>query len=192
MKTKDLIALLQEADPTGEEECCIGNTDIYFVERLPAYWDGPLQVLKKNPDTEYYSIIGAEYRRSGTKIDIKTFSINDAIFNDENLPVTYDSENAEKYCCDRVEKYRKEAVEIKNDIERGHFIEYVGKKYKEHSGEYDLGLVAKWYYDNNWNYKTPLPEDLDKCISINDRREIQWDRGITWEQLMHEYDDTGY
>ena len=31
MKIKDLIAALQEADPSGEIECCVGNVDIWYV-----------------------------------------------------------------------------------------------------------------------------------------------------------------
>ena len=42
MKTKDLIKLLKEADPTGEEEVCIDNNPVWFVQRMPAYYDGRL------------------------------------------------------------------------------------------------------------------------------------------------------
>ena len=42
MKTKDLIKMLKEADPTGEEEVCIDNQPVWFVQRMPAYYDGRL------------------------------------------------------------------------------------------------------------------------------------------------------
>lgn len=191
MKTRDLIAALQEADPSGEIECCVGNVDIHFVSREPSYYDGPLQVLKRDSTTEYYNIIGAEYRRSGSKVQIHTLSIDSAIFNDEEMPVTYDSENTKDYCGNRVEKYRAEAIKIKNSVELEHFVKYISEKYKEHKDEYNLAVIAKWYYDGNWDYNNPLPEDLrDKGLSINERREIQWDREITWEKLLEEYEDT--
>jgi hypothetical protein len=76
MKTKELIRLLQEQDPSGELECCVYNVDIHCVECLPAFYDGSLQVLKrdhsKNP---YYNVIGAAYVDQGHKIVIKPLSI---------------------------------------------------------------------------------------------------------------------
>ena len=190
MKTKDLIAALQEEDPSGELECCVGNVDIHFLSTEPAYYDGPLQVLKRDPTTEYYNIIGAEYRRGGMKVQIHTLSIDGAIFNDETTPVTYDCDNTKLYCGDRVDRYRADAIKIKNSVELEHFVRYIKEKYQEHKELYDLEKVAKWYYDINWDYKKPLPEDLiDIGMSINERREVQWDREITWEKLMEEYDD---
>ena len=48
MKVKDLIKQLQELDPTGEIEVCVGNSDIIDISLFPAYYDGYLQVLKKD------------------------------------------------------------------------------------------------------------------------------------------------
>ena len=36
MKSKELIQLLQEEDPTGEVEVCVNNVDIYFLSTEPA------------------------------------------------------------------------------------------------------------------------------------------------------------
>lgn len=69
MKSKTLIEMLQKADPTGNEEVCVGNVDIHFVETMPAYYDGTLQVLERNEELECYNIIGAKYRRSGVKFN---------------------------------------------------------------------------------------------------------------------------
>lgn len=81
MKTKKLIQLLQEADPTGELECCVGTTtDIRYVDVLPAYYDGRLQVLKVN---EKNQVIGAKYVREGSKVCIHTLSISDAVIDCE-------------------------------------------------------------------------------------------------------------
>ncbi len=81
MKTKTLIALLQKADPSGEEECCVGNIDILDVWIEPAYWDGCLQVLKRDENSKGYSVIGAKITSKGKKVVIDTHSIKSAIWN---------------------------------------------------------------------------------------------------------------
>lgn len=48
MKTKKLIELLNQCDPSGELEVCLDNIDICSVGREPAYYDGALQVLIRN------------------------------------------------------------------------------------------------------------------------------------------------
>ena len=53
MKTADLIRRLQEADPTGELECVAGGEDVYFVQRLPMYYDGW-------PHVSYYPAKGGD------------------------------------------------------------------------------------------------------------------------------------
>lgn len=116
MKTKELIAQLQECDPSGEEEVSVGNHDIHFVEREPAYYDGCLQVLKRNERTDCYNVVGAEIRGQGQKIVIHTLSIRWAILNDNKLPVTFDGEYAQKHYTDRVAEWRKEATDIDAEI----------------------------------------------------------------------------
>ena len=121
MKTKELIRQLQEADPTGEEEVCVGNTDIHFVEVLPAYYDGRLQVLKRDETCNYYNIIGAEFVAEGKKIAIHPLSIKDAIFNDPNLPVSFercDSCMNCEYLKEWVEDWRKETRKIYDEVDK--------------------------------------------------------------------------
>ena len=48
MKSKELIRLLQEEDPSGEVEVCVQNFDILGIHTEPAYWDGSLQVLMRD------------------------------------------------------------------------------------------------------------------------------------------------
>src|SRR3990172_7574886 len=67
MKTADLIRRLQEADPTGELECVVGGEDVYFVQRLPMYYDGLPTLLVHDPskrDREW-SIVGLKVPDSG-------------------------------------------------------------------------------------------------------------------------------
>ena len=114
MKTKDLIAQLQAADPTGELECCIGNSDVWYVYREIAYWDGCLQVLKRNPDTKYYNVIGGEYRSNGEKVVIRELSLFDAILNDSEVPITYETD----YCKRKYEKLIEEERELIRKIDK--------------------------------------------------------------------------
>ena len=76
MKTKELIRLLQEADPTGEEEVCVNNEDILDVGTEPAYWDGTLQILERDEKlSPYYNVVGATFKREGCKVSIFTHGI---------------------------------------------------------------------------------------------------------------------
>lgn len=108
MKTKDLIAALQKEDPTGELECCVGNIDIHFVSQEPAYYDGSLQVLERDMTNQYYNIIGAKFVRSGSKVQIHTLSIEEAILEHPDMLVdcTDDRHGRE---APRVEKWREDA-----------------------------------------------------------------------------------
>lgn len=58
MKSKELIKQLQEIDPSGEIEVGVGRSDIYFVSKYPAYYDGPNFILTKDLSKTNYNIIG--------------------------------------------------------------------------------------------------------------------------------------
>jgi hypothetical protein len=123
MKTRDLITALQEADPTGEEEVAVGNEDIHFVDVEPAYYDGCLQVLKRDEaKTDCYNIIGGEIRSGGKKIVVHTLSLRWMLLDTPDAPVTFDGEYAEKHNAERVAKWREEAksaiAEIAQDRRR--------------------------------------------------------------------------
>lgn len=88
MKTSELIRRLQEADPSGEAECCVDNEDIHFLEVLPAYWDGRLQVFTRDPaKAGWFDIVGAKITSAGTKIKIRHLSIEDLLIDDPEMPV---------------------------------------------------------------------------------------------------------
>lgn len=90
MKVKDLIERLNRLDPTGEIEVAVGgNIDIHFLDLREAYYDGRLQVLKRDPSKKgWYDICGADIRGAGMKIAIIPLSIEGAILNNPDLPVT--------------------------------------------------------------------------------------------------------
>jgi len=108
MKTKEVIRLLQKADPTGEEEVSVGNQDVYDVAREPAYWDGCLQVLQRDESLNCYNVIGAKYTSEGVKIVISPLGIDRALWENPDLPVEYEGDLADDYK-ERVEKWRQEA-----------------------------------------------------------------------------------
>lgn len=68
MNSRDLITALQSADPTGETEVAVYNAPIRRVERLPAYYDGALQVATIEGDR----VIAYKVVRSGDKLQIVT------------------------------------------------------------------------------------------------------------------------
>lgn len=93
MKTKELIRQLQEADPSGELDCCMETTtDIDFVERLPAFYDGIQEILVRDPnkDREDYNIVGGIFTGEGVKVCIRSYSIEDALWDyDGKFPIEY-------------------------------------------------------------------------------------------------------
>lgn len=116
MKTKDLIAALKEADPTGELEVCVRNVDILGVWTDPAYYDGCLQVLKRDEEGEFDHTLGAEFRSSGHKVVIHDMSIRDALLDAPEMPIAYDGPYAERNYSDVVDEWRREVRAINAEI----------------------------------------------------------------------------
>lgn len=112
MKSKDVIAMLQSLDPTGECDVSVGNVDILSIEIEPAYWDGCLQRLVRDPTSQHYNVIGGEYTSNGDKIVIGIHSIRDAIMTNSDLPVTFaGGMDMSDYVKD-VEEFRKESLKL--------------------------------------------------------------------------------
>jgi len=196
MKTKDLIAELQKLDPEGELECCVDNADIHFVDRVPAYYDGCLQVLLKD---EKGRIQGAKYTSEGVKIKIHTLSVCDAIFDWQDMPVEFEGSYNFDYYKERVESFREQTEEICNDVEGGSFVQYAKNRFaKIRTEDLDVDEVveaAKKFYKDNMDYRDEMPQDIKMEIkskeidgkerayypSWHDKRTQQWDREITMD-----------
>lgn len=121
MKTKELIRQLQAADPTGEEEVSVGNVDIHFVDREPAYYDGCLQVLVRDENNKFYNITGAKLVSRGSKVVIHTLSITDALWDNAELPIDYSGltdAQALRYK-ESHDKTRQEVRDCEREIEQG-------------------------------------------------------------------------
>jgi len=111
MTTGELIAALREADPDGTTPVCVSNDDIYFVERLPAYYDGRLQQLVHDESKRgrAWSIVGARVISAGNKVKIRTMSIQEVLIDKPELPI----EGADP---ETVARWRDEAREIRDGL----------------------------------------------------------------------------
>lgn len=119
MKTKDLIKLLQETDPSGELQCSINGVDIYFAQIKPGYWDGVYQVIIKDEDKKNQcNIVGMEYRSDGDKLCIETYSIKDVMLDDPNIPVKVIDVFCNKKMQKTVNKWRKEIKDIIKKVDK--------------------------------------------------------------------------
>jgi len=105
VKTSELIRLLQEADPSGEAECCVDNEDIHCLDVLPGYYDGRLQVFTRDPTKlPYFDIVGAKITGRGTKVKIRHLSIEELLIDNPEMPVDT-SEVSPEYATN-VERWR--------------------------------------------------------------------------------------
>ncbi len=91
MKTKKLIKLLQDNDPSGELECTVNGIDIYSVARQPGHFDGAYEILVRDESRTNYNIVGAKITSESEKIILEPLSIKEAISEDPKLPVEFDS-----------------------------------------------------------------------------------------------------
>jgi len=114
MKTKDVIKMLQEADPSGELECCIDNADIFFVDVIPAYWDGCFQTIGRDENNKIQNVT---IHSQGDKVIIHYYHASDIILDRPDLPVYYDSEYSEKHCKPKVEAAREKAKRIIKEVD---------------------------------------------------------------------------
>ncbi|SRR6266705_837100 len=109
MKTKELIAALQEEDPTGESEVQAEGIPIFFVEKLPAWYDGPMNVLEQDKTGR---VTGYKVTKIGSKIRLHTVSLAEFIIENPDKEVDLSGLN------NTGQKEYKEYIEnVKNGIE---------------------------------------------------------------------------
>jgi hypothetical protein len=199
MKTKELIRRLQAEDPSGEEEVTVMGCDIYFLSTEPGYYDGCYQRLRHDPaKAPYYDIVGADYIGSGLKVVIHTYSISDLLLDNPEAPVGFIDVSHPEWYEQSVEKRRNEVRQMHQDLESGHFAEYIvrrmGIEWNENCDEDLVKAEARKWADENLRHDDPMPKDILKRqeleenpngsfsmhnLSWNQRRERQWDREIT-------------
>lgn len=185
MKTKELIKRLHEADPSGEEEVTVGNTDIHFVCAMEAYWDGCQQILIRDEKEKCYNIIGGKVRAEGTKIMIHLHSISDAIFSNPKLPVDYSevpkhSKSHYKTAHDDMRAYAKK---VDTKIRLRNFIDFVKIRVPVAPEELINDTATDFYMRNIEHNTRTLPDfdrkDLKKGFnSIHNREQTYWNNNI--------------
>lgn len=120
MTTNELIIALKEADPSGKLDVTVGKTPIHFVEQIPSYYDGKLQRLVHSKNKEpYYDIVGAIVTDKGSHVTVHTLSIQDAIYENVDLPVTFLlSKDREEEYREEVEEWRRSSHDIDYDVQK--------------------------------------------------------------------------
>ncbi len=81
MKSKEVIRQLLELDPSGETEVfCDG--DIFFLCKLPAYYDGRPSILIKDQNLKCYNVVGLkQINENAEKIQIVSLTEDDVVEN---------------------------------------------------------------------------------------------------------------
>jgi len=142
MKTKELIEQLKENDPSGELEVCVDNLPIYFVDVLPAYWDGRLQCLIQDHSKDpYYNIVGYRITSNGDKLNLRTMDLGTVLLDNPEAVVELDLDSmpSEKPRWEKiVEKERKEARTILRDVCLESIKEDSGNRWEEFKKNRDL------------------------------------------------------
>jgi hypothetical protein len=182
MKTKDLIAQLQVADPTGEEHCCIGNADIWSVNVEPAYYDGCLQVIERD---QVNRPLRGHRVRSGYKVVLSPLFLHDALDYDEFVIEYLDDNDRAQY--ERADQeWRRQNREIDFKSEMGIFSSWVFLKIQSMK-PIPLGWVERIKKAAEAFYKEHRGPDVDgKAIedwpwqnrSYADRLEALWEEVI--------------
>ena len=203
MKSRELIRLLQEEDPTGETEVCVGNVDIFSVHTEPAYYDGRLQLLVRDESKKpYYDVVGGKYCTSGLKVVVTPLSITDVLWDDPDATVDYSElgESTVAHYKESDDQTRQASRDVTLKVEMEHFQHWVKKKADEirpgGAGEdyyQSIKTTANYFFEKNLHADDPLKDippkkeiskgkDGDKEYlswpSFNDRREAMWDDAL--------------
>lgn len=187
MKTKDLIAKLQEADPSGELHCCIDNGDIEEVNVEPAYWDGALNIVERDEAGRYTC---AYRQRSGSKVVLSPIYVNDIAGEQPGVRIKYlTEEDRARYEKDDLESTRWRR-EINFQVERDAFSTWVFEKIQR-SKVIPLGWVERIKSAAEAFYLANRGPDVDGKIIVDrgwkdnkswrDRLETLWEEIIRVE-----------
>jgi len=180
MKTKDLIKMLQEEDPTGEGYMRVQGGAIIYVEAKEGYWDGSYKYY--DPETRKLHIT-----TKGYKVDVITIDVNDIVWDEcgdmkkirERIVPDFEdysdpNQRKEKYdnFWKNVEKEAVDAKESWEQIEKD-FIDRIIEKYKG-------GWICR-YLDGDDPFKMKETKKLGyRCLWYP----LQWKKGIKKDTLV--------
>jgi hypothetical protein len=188
MKSKELIRQLLELDPKGEVEVCVGNHDIWTVDLEPAYYDGRLQVLVRDPELtgKCFDIVGAKYVSKGQKITITSMGVTDVLWDNPDAKIDYSEvePHAGRYR-ESDDKTREASRDVEVKVEKDAFHRWMKEKAEAiRPGGEDCRRSAHYHYDKlGLTPKDPvkeLPPKKDKdgyewWPSWDERRRAMWD-----------------
>lgn len=123
MKTKELIKQLQEQDPSGELDVCAGNDPILFVEKLPAYYDGPKHMLIQDASRTGYNITGFKITGKGEKVKLHVYDLECYLADNYSGLVDVSELSSEHKA-----RYRKKIAEFKSEMNKIDEISSLSKK----------------------------------------------------------------
>lgn len=117
MKTKELITKLLELDPDGQLECTVGNCSINYIELLPAYYDGRLQIIEYDKDGRPLS---GKYVSNGKKLCISYTTIQECVMENSDFPVDFSEleEVSRKRYSSYIDEFRKKSIELDKEFNR--------------------------------------------------------------------------
>jgi hypothetical protein len=120
MNTRQLIAALHEADPSGEAPVVVDNAEVYVVEHIQAYWDGRAQLhIVDESKKPYWHIVGMRVTSKGSKVRLTTVSVEDFIdnFPDGEVVIDVGNERMRAEWEERVAQYRAGIKSVLAEIE---------------------------------------------------------------------------
>lgn len=163
MRTSELIALLQKVDPSGDTEVVIDGESIMAVDMLPAYYDGPYQMIHRNQNGRIES---ASIVREGFKVELKCMTIEDAMWTNEDLVV-----NAPTELDSVVQSWRDNVKDAKQESCYALFRQYVFDKARIYAVEIkdQFEKQVRDFYFSNLSYQDPIPKDILE-LRVNDSR----------------------
>jgi hypothetical protein len=177
MKVKELIKqLLKEANGDENLEVCIGNIDISFVHKEPAYYDGSLQVIVRN---EKGRPIGGKYKREGSKIQIDTLDFYTLLWDKPEAEIDYSEldEARQISCKGHHDKLRKEVLDFEYKLEVEYFTEFIKEQIINVVDIPDnLDVVSKRFYDESgFTHNDKIPDSIPIIMeSYISRRKKHW------------------
>lgn len=113
MTTAQLIELLKQEDPEGTAEVCVGVNPVWFVEKVPAYYDGRLEFVERVKGLP----VRAGWRDNGLKVKIHTDDIETAIYDNPEVEIVEPLRSDGRHTA-WVESKRKEARDLKAELRK--------------------------------------------------------------------------
>lgn len=183
VKTKELIRQLREADPSGELQCNVNGIDILYVVPKEGYWDGPHEILHLDEDGSC-RVAYAETSTKGTKVDLRTWSIEDEIYANPDVPIVcsydYVDTKREKDFFEWAKRTREAAKALTLQVRKEFFLKYVDKQ-----APYVTQDVASAFFDAHYSKEPRLPVGLEEGTVILDKGEEKDIRKLSSVERWH-------